>query len=129
MEKLNKNIQVEPINVRCADGVMLKGVLLIPDKSRAVIQFKKKVYASGIPDEIVKDVFIIGTPLTVLQSVVATSDAYKIFRGMCGAESGSVPVSAVSPSILVSLVETQAKQNIQLKKFITKPSDELGEEN
>jgi predicted alpha/beta hydrolase len=39
MEKSNKNIQVEPINVRCADGVMLKGVLLIPDKSKAVIQF------------------------------------------------------------------------------------------
>jgi hypothetical protein len=38
-----------------------------------------------------------------------------VFNGYCGAESGSIPVSAVSPAILVSEIETQKKQNAQQK--------------
>jgi len=38
-----------------------------------------------------------------------------IFNGVCGAESGGVPVSASSPSILVSMIEVQKKQKSQAK--------------
>ena len=41
------------------------------------------------------------------------SDRVGIFNGVCGAESGSVPVSASSPELLVSEVEVQKKQQSQ----------------
>jgi hypothetical protein len=36
-----------------------------------------------------------------------------VFNGYCGAESGSVPVSAVSPALLVSEIEVQKKDRSQ----------------
>ena len=35
------------------------------------------------------------------------NDKQDIFNGICGAESGSIPVSAVAPAMLVSEIETQ----------------------
>jgi TldD protein len=64
-----------------------------------------RVYADGRPDQLVRGVAIIGTPLVSLSKIVATSDKQEIFNGYCGAESGSVPVSAVSPAILISEME------------------------
>ena len=37
------------------------------------------------------------------------SDKQEVFNGYCGAESGSVPVSAVAPAILVSEIEIEKK--------------------
>ena len=74
-----------------------------------------RVYADGRPDELIRGVDIVGTPLASFQKIVATSDHSAVFNGFCGAESGSIPVSAVSPAILVSEIETQKKQNAQQK--------------
>jgi predicted Zn-dependent protease len=74
-----------------------------------------RVFADGRPDELIRGVDIVGTPLASFQKILATSDTAEIFNGYCGAESGSVPVSAVSPAILVSEIETQKKQNSQEK--------------
>ena len=72
-----------------------------------------RVYADGRPDELIRGVDIVGTPLASFQKILATSDKAEVFNGYCGAESGSVPVSAISPAILVSEIETQKKQNSQ----------------
>ncbi len=72
-----------------------------------------RVYPDGRPDELIRGVDIVGTPLASFQKIVATSDTPEVFNGYCGAESGSVPVSAVSPAILVTEIETQKKQNAQ----------------
>jgi len=74
-----------------------------------------RVYADGRPDELIRGVDIVGTPLASFQKIVATSNRSEVFNGFCGAESGSIPVSAVSPAILVSEIETQKKQNAQEK--------------
>src|SRR6202022_917234 len=66
-----------------------------------------KVYADGRPDELVRGVDIVGTPLAALTKIVATGDKQEVFNGYCGAESGSVPVSAASPAILTSELEVQ----------------------
>jgi len=68
-----------------------------------------KVYADGRPDELVRGVDIVGTPLASLTKIVATGDTPEVFNGYCGAESGSVPVSAASPAILTSELEVQKK--------------------
>ena len=74
-----------------------------------------RVFPDGRPDELIRGVDIVGTPLASFQKIIATSNVAEVFNGYCGAESGSVPVSAVSPAILVSEIETQKKQNAQHK--------------
>ncbi|HLY42556.1 MAG TPA: metallopeptidase TldD-related protein [Terracidiphilus sp.] len=66
-----------------------------------------RVYVDGRPDELVRGVSIVGTPLAALKRIVATGDKPEVFNGECGAESGTVPVSAVAPAMLVSEIETQ----------------------
>ncbi|HET9130625.1 MAG TPA: peptidase U62, partial [Terriglobia bacterium] len=68
-----------------------------------------KVYVDGKPDELVRGVDLIGTPLTSFSKIVAASDKVEVFNGFCGAESGYVPVSAVAPSILTTQIEVQKK--------------------
>src|SRR3984893_13424230 len=53
-----------------------------------------RVYADGRPDELVRGVDIVGTPLAALTRIITTGDKQHVFNGVCGAESGSVPVSA-----------------------------------
>jgi TldD protein len=66
-----------------------------------------RVYVDGRPDELVRGVSIVGTPQAALNRILATDDKQDIFNGICGAESGSIPVSAVAPAMLVSEIETQ----------------------
>ncbi len=68
-----------------------------------------KVYADGRPDELVRGVDIVGTPLAALTRITATGDKEQVFNGVCGAESGSVPVSAVAPAMLFSEMEVQKR--------------------
>ena len=66
-----------------------------------------RVYVDGRPDELVRGVSIVGTPQAALSRIVATSNHQDVFNGICGAESGQIPVSAVAPAMLVSEIETQ----------------------
>jgi predicted Zn-dependent protease len=66
-----------------------------------------RVYVDGRPDELVRGVSIVGTPLAAMKRILATGDKSEVFNGLCGAESGTIPVSAVAPAMLVSEMETQ----------------------
>jgi predicted Zn-dependent protease len=66
-----------------------------------------RVYADGRPDELVRGVDIVGTPLVALNSILVTGDKTEVFNGICGAESGQVPVSAAAPAMLFSQLEVQ----------------------
>jgi len=68
-----------------------------------------KVYADGRPDELVRGVDIVGTPLAALTRILTTGDQQHVFNGVCGAESGQVPVAAVAPSMLFSEMEVQKR--------------------
>lgn len=72
-----------------------------------------RVYADGRPDELIRGADIVGTPLASFAKIIATSDKQEVFNGYCGAESGSVPVSAVSPAILISEIEIEKKDASQ----------------
>lgn len=87
-----------------------------------------RVYADGRPDEIVRGADIVGTPLASFAKILATSDRSEVFNGYCGAESGSVPVSAVSPALLVSEIEIQRKPGGKdLPPLLPRPSTEIGQ--
>lgn len=68
-----------------------------------------KVFADGSPDQLVRGVDLIGTPLSMFRRIVAAGNTVETFNGMCGSGSGWVPVSASSPAIFVDLIETQKK--------------------
>ena len=87
-----------------------------------------RVYADGRPDELVRGVDIVGTPLASFAKILATSDKLEVFNGYCGAESGSVPVSATSPALLVSEIEIQKKDRGQeTQPVLPRPSDGGGQ--
>ena len=69
-----------------------------------------RVFPDGRPDELVRGVDLIGTPLTTFTRILAASDEVDVFNGVCGAESGWVPVSAAAPDLLVGEVEVQRKE-------------------
>jgi TldD protein len=66
-----------------------------------------RIYADGRPDELIRGVDLVGTPLNSLGEIVAAGDAYEVFNGYCGAESGFIPVSASAPALLVRKLETE----------------------
>lgn len=68
-----------------------------------------RVYPDG-REELVRGVNLIGTPLTAFSKIVAGDGEVATFNGVCGAESGSVPVSASSPDLLVSQIEVAKKE-------------------
>ncbi|MBM4394119.1 MAG: TldD/PmbA family protein [Deltaproteobacteria bacterium] len=66
-----------------------------------------RVDAATGAEELVRGFEIVGTPLSSINKIVATSDRYGVFNGYCGAESGSVPVSTVAPDALFAEMELQ----------------------
>jgi TldD protein len=68
-----------------------------------------RVWADGRPDELVRGADLVGTPLSSLSRILASGADYQTFNGYCGAESGFVPVSATSPSLLVQQIEIERR--------------------
>jgi TldD protein len=80
-----------------------------------------KVYPDGRPDELVRGVDIVGTPLAALNRIEVTGDKTDVFNGVCGAESGSVPVSAAAPAMLFSEMEVQKRAHSRNRPPILPP--------
>ncbi len=71
-----------------------------------------RVFPDG-RQELVRGVDLIGTPLTTFSKIAAADDQVATFNGICGAESGGVPVSASSPALFISQIEVQKKSKSQ----------------
>jgi predicted Zn-dependent protease len=80
-----------------------------------------RIYADGRPDELVRGVDIVGTPLAALTRIMTTGDQQHVFNGVCGAESGSVPVAAVAPAMLFSEMEVQKRGHAHERPPILPP--------
>ena len=80
-----------------------------------------RVYPDGRPDQLVRGVDIVGTPLASLNRIVVTGDKMEVFNGVCGAESGSVPVSASAPAMLFSELEVQKRNSTRERPPILPP--------
>lgn len=81
-----------------------------------------RIFPDG-KQELVRGADIVGTPLASFSKILATSDTAGVFNGYCGAESGSVPVSAVSPALLVSEIEIQRKpESRDMQPLVPRPA-------
>ena len=84
-----------------------------------------RVWPDGRPDELLRGADIVGTPLAAFGRILATSDRYEVFNGYCGAESGSIPVAAVAPALLIAEIEVQkAEKSLDRPPFLPPPPDE-----
>jgi predicted Zn-dependent protease len=68
-----------------------------------------RVYPDGRPDELVRGIDIVGTPLAAMNRILVTGEKPDVFNGICGAESGQVPVAAAAPAMLFSEIEVQKR--------------------
>ena len=75
-----------------------------------------KIYPDG-HEKPIKGVDFVGTPLASLSHIIAVGNKLEVDNSFCGAESGSVPVSTISPALLLSSLELQAKESSQITPY------------
>jgi predicted Zn-dependent protease len=93
---------------------------VVPNAFNVLPTVVYRIYPDG-REELVRGVDLIGTPLIAFSKITAADDQVAVFNGICGAESGAVPVSAVSPGLLVSQIEVQRKEKSQERAPILPP--------
>ena len=76
-----------------------------------------RVFPDG-REEPIRGVDFVGTPLSSLDSVVCLGDDPTLDNSYCGAESGVVPVSTVSPSMLMRNLELQGQDRERYTQYI-----------
>jgi predicted Zn-dependent protease len=79
-----------------------------PQSFKLLSVMVSKLYPDG-HEELIRGADLEGTPLRALADIVAAADDVDVFNGYCGAESGFVPVSSTSPSLLIAHVEVAKK--------------------
>jgi len=79
-----------------------------------------KVFPDG-REELVRGVEFVGTPLSMISKVIATGRDERVINGFCGAESGFIPVTSITPSALLSEVELQSTPENRLRPPILPP--------
>ncbi|HPE39901.1 MAG TPA: metallopeptidase TldD-related protein [Bacteroidales bacterium] len=85
-----------------------------------------RVFVDGRPDELVRGVDLIGTPLAMFSQIGGVGTSYGNFAGTCGAESGGIPAGCCSPAIFVKRIELQKQEKSQEKQpILDRPSESL----
>lgn len=130
-EKLIEEIkkQVKPYGLYFEDvqGGFTLTTRALPQAFQVLPVIVWRVYPDGRPDELVRGVDIVGTPLAALTRILLTGDTPQVFNGVCGAESGQVPVSAVAPAMLFSEMEVQKRaQSHSRPPILPPPAFETG---
>lgn len=85
----------------------------LPQSYRVEPLYVSQIFADGKPDRVVRGVDAVGTPLVSLKQILIAGNDPAVFNGYCGAESGWIPVSAISPSILLESMEFESRAKDQ----------------
>lgn len=95
-----------------------------PNSFEVIPAMVYRIYPDG-REELVRGVDLIGTALSAFTKILAADNQMGAFNGVCGAESGPVPVSAAGPALLFSEVEVQKKAKSQeLSPILAPPFDD-----
>lgn len=81
------------------------------------VEIAARVYPDG-REEIIRGVDFVGTPLNAIRNIVAAGSRREVDNAYCGAESGFVPVSTISPSLLLSELELQSKSETPYTQYV-----------
>jgi predicted Zn-dependent protease len=88
------------------------------------IAYATLVYPNG-KEVCVRGVNFVGTPMQSLSNIVAVGDEPVVDNGFCGAESGLLPITTISPAVLVSNLELQGKDEELVTPSILKRPQSL----
>ncbi|MDT8285769.1 MAG: metallopeptidase TldD-related protein [Elusimicrobiales bacterium] len=121
LEEIKKSGKPHGLLIRDISGGFTITQRVLPQSFTVHVLLAYKVYADGRPDEAVRGLNLIGTPIQAFSRIKAAADDVGVFNGTCGAESGWVPVSAVSPSLLFSEMETEKVSKSNNKPPILPP--------
>ncbi|HIO65981.1 MAG TPA: hypothetical protein EYN40_04730 [Planctomycetes bacterium] len=80
------------------------------------VNLASRVFPDG-REELVRGVNFIGTPLNAIHGIIAAGNRPGLDNAWCGAESGFVPVSTISPSLLVRHLELQSKSDTPYTQY------------
>jgi TldD protein len=95
-----------------------------PNSFEVIPEMVYRIYPDG-HEELVRGVDLIGTALSAFDKILAADNQNVAFNGICGAESGGVPVSAGGPGLLFAEVEVQKKPKSQeLSPILAPPFDD-----
>lgn len=109
------------------DGGFTMTGRVMPNAFNVRASVTRRIYADGRADELVRGIDLVGTPLVAFSSILAADDQPEVFNGVCGAESGWVPVSGVAPAMLFSRLEFQLKEkSSQRPPLWSRPSEQDG---
>ncbi len=92
---------------KAVSGGYTNTMIFTPDYFNVLPIEVYRIYTDGRSDELVRGVNLIGTPLLMFSEILAAGEQYSVFNGICGAESGMLPVSTIAPALLVEKIETQ----------------------
>ncbi len=87
----------------------------LPQSFRVEPLYLTQIFADGKPDRVVRGADLVGTPLVSLGQIRLAGDDPAVFNGYCGAESGWIPVSSISPSLLLGSMEFETRSKDQNK--------------
>jgi TldD protein len=109
IEEINKQRKPYGLYFEDIQGGFTLTTRTLPQAFQVIPVMVWRVYPDGRPDELVRGVDIVGTPLLSLNNIILTGDTEQVFNGVCGAESGQVPVAAAAPAMLFSEIEVQKR--------------------
>ena len=81
------------------------------------VSFASLIYPDG-REEVIRGVNFVGTPLQAVNNVIAVGDTQELDNSYCGAESGFIPVSTISPAVLLRNLELQSKDEELVTQYI-----------
>jgi len=114
LEEVKRQGKPYGLRFRQVEGGFTSTIRFGPQAFKVLPVIVFRVYPDG-REELIRGADLEGTPLTALSKILAAADDWQVFNGHCGAESGFVPVSASSPSLLVGQVEIARKEKGQDK--------------
>ncbi len=82
------------------------------------------VAARVFPDgrqELIRGVDLVGTPLNAVRGIVAVGSRQEVDNAWCGAESGYVPVTTISPALVAAELELQSKPDRPMTQYALAP--------
>lgn len=81
------------------------------------ISYATLVYKDG-REAAVRGIDFVGTPLQALNNIIAIGNELEIDNSYCGAESGFLPITTISPAILLKNLELQSKEEELIQQHI-----------
>lgn len=85
------------------------------------VSFATLLFPDG-NEVVIRGVNFVGTPLQALNSIIAVGDTVEVENHYCGAESGFIPVTTISPAVLLKSLELQAKdEELVTQHILPKP--------